>query len=185
MTQPDGEAEWAPDTAALAQPRPEASLAERTAGNVVATSMRFTASLEAAWETIMFYEQIDERPPLYLRWLLPTPLGTEGRKTEVGDEARCLYRGGHLIKRVTEVEAPRRYVFEVSEQQLTVGGGMRLSGGDYQLSPAPDGATEVRLTTRYTSPLRPRWLFARIEALICHLFHRHILGAMRRVAASK
>lgn len=130
----------------------------------------------------MFYEQIDERPPWYLRWLLPIPLGTEGEKTAVGDEARCLYEGGYLIKRVTRVEPEELYEFEVCEQDLHFGGGMVLSGGSYVLTARGDGATEVELTTRYRHGRRPGWLFAPIEGAVCHAFHRHILRAMRRVA---
>lgn len=127
----------------------------------------------------MFYEQIDQRPPLHLRLLLPTPIETAGRKTEIGDEARCLYRGGYLIKRVTQVEPRCRYVFEVAEQALVVGGGVQLSGGEYVIREHRRGA-EVQIVTRYTSPRWPRWLWRPVERAVCHSFHRHILRAMRR-----
>ena len=146
----------------------------------VATSMVFRAAPAAVWERLMFYEQIDQRPPLHLRLLLPVPIETNGRKSEPGDEARCLYEGGYLIKRVTEVEPGRRYAFEIAEQALTVGGGMRLSGGEYLIRDLERGRAEVRIVTRYASPKRPRWLWRRIEQAVCHSFHRHILRAMRR-----
>lgn len=133
----------------------------------------------------MFYEQIDERPPLHLRLLLPVPIRTEGRKSEVGDEARCVYVGGHLTKRVTRVERAAVYGFEVIEQQLSVGGGMRLVRGAYSLREQPDGSTQVELSTVYVSTRRPRWLWKPIEAFVCHMFHRHILHAMRRTAESE
>jgi len=150
----------------------------------VATRLKMAAAPSQVWSTIMFYEQIDERPPWYLRWLLPVPLGTEGSKAKVGDEARCLYDGGHLIKRVIHVEPEQLYQFEVSEQELSFGGGMILSGGEYRLRALGEGGTEVLLVTRYRGGRRPRGLFAPVEALVCHAFHRHILRAMRRVAES-
>ena len=146
----------------------------------VATSMIFDAAPAAVWNRLMFYEQIDQRPPLHLRLLLPTPIQTAGRKSEIGDEARCLYRGGYLIKRVTQVEPRRRYVFEVAEQVLEVGGGVKLSGGEYVIRELDRGRAEVRIVTRYTSPRWPRWLWRRVERAVCHSFHRHILRAMRR-----
>ncbi len=161
---------------ASVRPGPSAAAA---AGSVV-TRMRFTASPERAWEGLVFYEQIAERAPLHLRLLLPRPIGTEGRKSEVGDEVRCLYDGGFLLKRVTRIDRGRHYGFEVAEQNLAVGGGMRLSGGAYTLRKLPDGRSEMALETRYVSPRRPRWLWQSIEAAICHTFHRHILGAIRR-----
>jgi hypothetical protein len=148
----------------------------------VVTRLKFGVPPERAWEAIVFYEQIDERPPFHLRLLLPVPIRTEGQKSEVGDEALCLYEGGHLVKRVTKVDKGQRFEFEVVAQELPVGGGMRLSGGGYTLRELPRGKTEVALVTRYSSPRRPRWLWKPVEAFVCHMFHRHILRAMRRHA---
>jgi hypothetical protein len=170
--------------AAVRSKVPGAAVAAQQATSVV-TRTRFAVKPEQAWDGLVFYEQIDKRPPLALRLLMPLPIRTEGRKAEVGDEARCLYVGGHLVKRVTQIERGRRYEFEVVEQNLAVGGGIRLLGGSYMLSELPDGCTEVALTTRYVSPKRPRWLWKPVEAVFCHIFHRHILGAMRRNAETK
>jgi hypothetical protein len=145
----------------------------------VVTRLRFAASPAQVWNGLMFYEQIERKPPFYLRWLLPVPIRTEGKKSVVGDEALCLYVGGHLIKRVTRVERGSLYAFSVVEQQLDVGGGMKLSNGSYELRALPDGGTEVSVMTRYLSRRAPRWLWKRIEAQVCHIFHRHILRAMR------
>ena len=152
--------------------------------NVVMTSLDVAAPVDRLWDRLMFYEQLDAPPPLHLRLLLPVPIETVGRKSEVGDEARCLYRGGHLIKRVVEVEPGRRYAFAVVEQALSVGGGMRLSGGEYRLEVLPGGRSRIEAVTRYTSPRGPRWWWAPIERAVCHSFHRHILRAIRRVAES-
>ncbi len=48
----------------------------------IVTRMRFAASPERVWHGLMFYEQIEERPPLHLRLLLPRPIRTEGRKSK-------------------------------------------------------------------------------------------------------
>jgi hypothetical protein len=150
---------------------------EGSPGCEVATRMSFAESPAQMWKRLRFYEQIDEPPPLHLRLLLPAPIETIGRKTHVGDEARCLYRGCHLIKRVTAVEPGRRYSFEVIEQALAIGGGIRLLGGGYTLSAVPRG-TEIEAITRYSGQRRPRWLWKTIEVAVCHSFHRHILRAM-------
>jgi hypothetical protein len=146
----------------------------------IATSAVLHAAPALIWERLLFYEQIDQPPPLHLRLLLPVPIETVGPKARVGDEAKCLYQSGHLVKRVTHVELGSSYEFEVVEQMLDVGGGMRLKGGRYALSPLAEGGTEVRIVTRYTSPKRPRWLWQPIETAVCHSFHRHILRAMSR-----
>jgi hypothetical protein len=150
------------------------------APTVVVTRMRFAAAPAQVWNALMFYEQIEEPPPIYLRWLLPRPLGTEGPKAEVGDEARCLYSSGHLVKRVTRIDLHRHYGFDVVEQALAIGGGVRLSGGGYTLREVPGAGTDVTVTTRYLGGRRPGWLWKPVEAAVCHLFHRHLLSAIRR-----
>ena len=146
----------------------------------VVTRANFKAPPEEVWEALMFYEQIEERSPLHLRLLLPVPIRTEGRKSEVGDEVRCIYEDGHLLKRITEVTRGRNLVFEVIEQDLALGGGIKLSGGSYTLRELPGGHTEVALNTEYSSSRRPRWLWMSVEAFVCRMFHRHMLSAMRR-----
>lgn len=146
----------------------------------IVTRMDFAAAPGQVWDGLMFYEQIDERPPLLLRLLLPLPIRTDGAKSAIGDEATCLYEGGHLLKRVTQIDPLRHYGFEVVEQQLAIGRGLLLTGGSYVLRELPAGHTEVAVTTRYLSRKRPRWLWHPVEAMVCHLFHRHLLRAIRR-----
>lgn len=164
-----------------------ATTVEPSVDNVetVATPMTFAASSVRVWDRLMFYEQLDERPPLHLRLLLPVPIRTIGDKTHVGDEARCLYEGGHLIKRITAVDPGRLYAFDVIEQALRVGGGMKLVAGEYRIDDGPSGSTVMTLSTCYSSARRPRWLWRPIEAAVCHSFHRHILRAIRRSVESR
>ena len=144
----------------------------------VITYQDFSASTEAVWEALMFYEEIEESLPLVLRALLPKPIGSEGCKSEIGSEIKCRYVNGHLLKRVTHVIRGRSYSFDVVEQSLALRGGIKLLGGNYTLSDLSGDRTRVALATRYQSPNRPRWLYGRLEAVICHSFHRHILAAM-------
>jgi hypothetical protein len=146
----------------------------------IITRSKIKASTAQVWWSLMFYEQIQELPPLHLRVLLPLPIGTEGSKLAVGDVATCLYQGGHLLKRVTQIHPRRRYEFAVVEQNLRLGGGILLSGGSYALRELRGGGTELAVTTRYVSCRRPRWLWKRIEATVCHMFHRHLLSAIQK-----
>jgi hypothetical protein len=115
---------------------------------------------------------------LLLRWLLPAPVAAEGHKFVVGNEVRCHYIDGYLLKRVTQIIDCQGYAFEVVEQSLALRG-IRLLGGEYQLRDVPVGRTRVALLTYYQSPNYPRWLCEPIEAAVCHLFHRHILAAIQ------
>ncbi|MEO8753676.1 MAG: hypothetical protein ABI624_13470 [Casimicrobiaceae bacterium] len=146
----------------------------------ILTRMKFAASPERVWGEMMFYEQIEERPPLHLRLLLPLPIRSESTNSKVGDRVTCLYEGGHLVKRITQIDHASHYAFEVVEQNLAVGGGLTLAGGCYALRGLPAGGTEVAVTTRYVSPRRPGWLWRPVEAAVCHMFHRHLLAAIKR-----
>jgi len=151
----------------------------------VVTRMVFAAPPQRVWNGLLFYEQIQERPPLYLRLLLPVPVRTEGTKSQVGDDVKCVYECGDLIKRITRIDTTRHYEFEVIEQNLKLGGGLALIGGGYTLRSLAGRGTEVGITTRYVSAMRPGWLWRPIEATACHMFHRHLLSAMRREIESE
>lgn len=146
----------------------------------IVTRLIFAASPAQVWKGLMFYEEIGRRPPLHLRMLLPVPIRAEGRLSEVGDEATCLYEGGWLLKRLTRIERGSLYEFEVAEQALSFGGGIRLSRGRYTLRELPDGQTDVSVETRYRSLKTPRWFWAPLERIVCHFFHRYLLDSMRR-----
>jgi hypothetical protein len=148
----------------------------------IITRLAIPAPTADVWQSLMFYEQIDEPPPLLLRWLLPAPIRTEGSKGAVGDLATCLYEGGHLLKRVTQIEKGRLYAFSVTEQRLVLGGGVALTGGSYVLRTLAGGHAELAVTTRFQSSNRPRWLARPVETFVCHRFHRHLLSAIARKA---
>jgi hypothetical protein len=148
----------------------------------VVTRGKITAPAAKVWHNLMFYEQIEDSPPLHLRLLLPLPIRTEGSKLAVDGQARCRYEGGHLLKRVTRIEPSRLYEFAVVEQQLALPRGVLLCGGSYTLRELPGHRTELTVTTRYVSEHGPRWLWRPIEALVCHLFHRHLLAAIQKRA---
>jgi hypothetical protein len=146
----------------------------------VATAIRCSAPPERVWNALVFYEQIDRRPPWPLRVLLPVPVRADGARSAEGDETRCVYEHGYLVKRMIRVLPPRRCEFEVIEQELGMPGKIRLAGGGYTLNALPGGSTRIELETRYFAFRRPRVLWRPIETALCHAFHRHILDAIRR-----
>ena len=144
----------------------------------VTTCQDFLAAPDTVWNALMFYEEIAKDRPFVLRRLLPTPIGSQGCKSAIGGEVKCQYVSGHLVKRATHIIRERSYVFEIVEQNLALRG-IRLLGGDYTLRVQSWDCTRVALATHYASLNRPRWVFGRLEAAVCHSFHRYILSAMR------
>jgi hypothetical protein len=146
---------------------------------LVTTSEDFPATPAIVWQALLFYEEVSAAPPFFLRWLLPVPLGTAGSKSTVGSEVKCRYAGGHLLKRVSAIVEMRRFAFDVIEQNLALSG-VRVLGGEYNLHAVAPARTRVALSTHYASPHRPDFVYARLEAAVCHCFHHHFLSAMRQ-----
>jgi len=151
---------------------------------LIVTRRKVAAVPERVWRSLMFYEQIDVPPPWLLRLLLPLPIRTEGSKAAVGDQATCLYQGGHLLKRVLHIDPGRYYEFAVVEQQLDFGGDLRLAGGSYSLRALARSATEIAISTRYSGGRRPRLLWGPVEAVVCHRFHQHLLRSIGEKACA-
>jgi hypothetical protein len=147
----------------------------------VATRVHFDANPGTVWNHLLFYEEVPGRPPFLLRALLPHPVRTEGVKTRVGATVRCTYSGGHLVKCITRVESPHLLQFEVVEQHLRIESCVLTLGGSYKIC-SRGNTTEVIVITNYLAYLRPRYLWRRLEALLIHQLHRHILRGMSAVA---
>ncbi|HET9856731.1 MAG TPA: hypothetical protein VFP99_02755 [Chthoniobacterales bacterium] len=145
----------------------------------VITRQDFAASADAVWNALMFYEEVEESLLLVLRAFLPIPIGSQGCKSQVGNEIKCRYISGHLLKRVTQIVHGCTYSFEVIEQSLALRRGIKLLGGDYTLRKLSEDRTRVALTTRYQTPSRSLWFHRWFETAVCHSFHRHILGAIQ------
>ncbi len=147
----------------------------------VATRICFDVRSEDVWSHLLFYEEVPGRAPFPLRALLPRPVRTEGVKTRVGATVRCAYSGGHLVKRITHVEAPHLLRFEVVEQDLGIESFVVTLCGSYTLS-ACGPITEVTIMTNYHAYLRPRYLWRPLEAFLVHQLHSHILRGVGAVA---
>jgi hypothetical protein len=144
----------------------------------ISTEASFPLPAEKICERILLYEEVPGRPGLFLRLLLPLPLRSEGSKSETGSLVRCIYSGGHLVKRITNVQTGQLVAFEVLEQELGIEGFATLEGGSYRI--LKRGASSgVVLTTRYCGHLRPRWLWRTLERWLARGVHERILQGMK------
>ena len=106
--------------------------------------MTIGAHIEDAWNSIQFYEQVKQSPPLLLR-IVPSlrPLYTTGSSAHVGDMKVCVYAHGRLVKQITEIIPGKRLAFRVVEQKGVEDDGVRLIGGAFELSPSADGQSTI------------------------------------------
>lgn len=131
-----------------------------------------------AWERIVFFEETPQRPPWILRRVIPEHLSLEGDKSHVGGLVRCVYRRGEIVKHVTALERPEHVSFDVMGQELGIEKMVLVRGGSYWIEDLGE-ACRVRLSTRYTAFMRPRWLWRPVERWLMGMLHRHILTSMR------
>ena len=94
----------------------EAQMPLPVAVEEVQTTRVLAADRMEAWDRLVFYEEVGAEPPRLTRIGLPYPIGTEGLVDEVGDTKRCLYKGGHLVKLITDFRPGERFAFDVIEQ---------------------------------------------------------------------
>jgi hypothetical protein len=151
----------------------------------VSTSTTFDAAVDPTWEAIVFYEEIRHKPPFLLKLALPQPARTEGKKEAVGDEQRCIYKNGYLVKTITHLDPPRLLAFDVTEQHLNFEHDVELVDGSFILQPMARDKTRVVLTTRYRRLLRPAWLWEPIERIVIETLHGHVLDGMRERATGR
>jgi RNA polymerase subunit RPABC4/transcription elongation factor Spt4 len=148
----------------------------------VRTGTTIRASTDAAWRSIMYYEEVRHDPPLILRIGLARPLLAQGRSDRVGDVKTCIYNKGYLSKRTTAVKPGEMLAFEVIGQQIGYEHDVRLRSGAFEFEPAGENQTRVTLSTTYEPLLSPRWVWRPFERYAVHTLHGHVLEGMRREA---
>jgi hypothetical protein len=148
----------------------------------VSTEAVFRASAFAAWDSIVFYEEVDHPPPLLLRIGLVRPIRAYGDARTPGGVKVCIYNRGRLVKQTTRAEPGKVLAFVVLEQKIHYERDVRLRGGSFEFEERDGGDTLVRVTTVYSPRLGPRFAWRWGEAWAIHTLHRHVLEGMRRRA---
>jgi len=149
----------------------------------IVTHRAVAAPIAKVWNSLKFYEELDHKPPLLLRLLLPQPQRTLTSAKAVGDQTTLPYDGGHYSKQVTKLEPPHRYEFDVTEQRMRSDRGVLLLSGAYTLRALSATQTDLSITTRYSSAIRPRWLAEPVERHLCRRLQGHLLDAVAAKAA--
>jgi hypothetical protein len=152
----------------------EAGIGYKPVAESVRTSMSLPMPPAAAWDGLSFYEDLPQERPWLLRWAGPVPVRTAIR----GMTRTCFYEKGYIVKRVTEIKPPRRLAFVITEQRLGEENVVRIMGGSFEFEPRGDQHTEVTLTTRYLSNLRPRFCWRPFEHFVTRSVHEHVLAGM-------
>ncbi len=147
---------------------------------VVATQRVLELPADVVWDSILFYEEVRDKPPLLARIGLPRPLRTEGSSSRVGDLTRCVYDTGYLLKRIVESKASERLAFEVIEQRGIEDRSIELIDGSFDLESLGPSRTRLTLTTRYRPLLQGRLVWLPFESALTRALHSHVIDEMAR-----
>ena len=158
----------------------ELNVPRRTEFATIRTKLTVDATAKEAWDAIMFYEEVEHRPPMLLNLALPKPIRSVGSKNREGEIVRCIYDRGILVKRISRVVPEEQLVFDVMYQKLHFEKDVELKDGSFNLSERIDGKTDIVLATRYERKLSPAWIWQPIETKVVHTLHEHVLEGMRR-----
>jgi hypothetical protein len=148
----------------------------------IVTHRILAAPVARVWSSLRFYEELNHKAPFLLRLLLPRPQGTVTSAKLVGEKTTLPYVGGHYSKQVTKLEPPHRYEFDVIDQQLSSDRGVLLLSGAFTLRELSATQTDLSITTRYASGIRPRWFAAPVERYLCRRLQRHLLDTIQAKA---
>ena len=164
----------------------EAQMPLPAAVEEVRTTRTLAGDAIAAWDSLVFYEEVGAAAPRLTSIVLPFPVGAEGIVNAVGDTKRCLYRGGYLVKRITDYRPGARFAFDVTEQVGVEDRSVVLIDGSFEFEEVEPGRTLVTLTTRYRPLLQARSAWRPFEFAVVHALHDHVLDWMaQRVQPSR
>jgi hypothetical protein len=144
----------------------------------VNTTIVLPVSVDRAWDSLMFYEEIRGKPSWLMRVALPQPLYARGSTEHVGDIKVCVYTKGRLLKRVTQRVPDSLLAFDVIEQTHVENRWIILKTGSFHFRSVSSNQTAVTLSTTYQPLLAPRWEWRWAEALEAHALHAYVLRGM-------
>lgn len=148
----------------------------------IVTTRIINAPVDVAWDSMMFYEEVEHTPPLILRIGLAHPLVTSGSSQRVGDIKTCYYNKGHITKQVTQVQEHERLAFAIIEQNIGYERDVRLTGGNFAFEAVNEHQTRITLTTHYEPLLSPRFMWRWGDRYAVHTLHNHVMEGMARKA---
>lgn len=163
----------------------ETGLSNQSAAETVTTSRVTAVPIQTAWDSWMFYEQVDQPPPSLLNLIgMPRPIATVGEINEVGDVKICVYDRGRLVKQATAYQPPHRLGFDVIGQQGVEDRSARLMRGAFVFESIDAHHTRITLSTTYEPLLSARWAWRPFEQATIHALHEHVLAGVERRACS-
>lgn len=163
---------------------------------VVQSSLEVHASPEEVWKQVVAFSEIGPPKEYLFRAGIAYPIRAEMLGSGAGAERHCVFSTGSFVEPIQVWDEPRRLKFSVTSnpppmQEWTpyshinpphLHGFMESEGGQFLLTPLPDGGTRLEGTTWYRHGLWPAQYWRLWSDAIIHRIHMRVLEHIREQA---
>lgn len=160
---------------------------------VVRSSIDVQARPETVWQSVIAFSEIPEPTEWIFRAGIAYPIRAEMIGSGPGAERHCVFSTGAFVEPIQIWDAPRRLKFSVTSnpapmQEWTpfpkvdpphLHGFLVSNGGQFLLTPLPNGETRLEGTTWYTHGLWPSAYWKIWSDEIIHRIHMRVLRHIR------
>jgi len=165
---------------------------------VVHSSIDIQAPPEKVWQQVIAFTQIPDPTEWMFRSGIAYPIRAEMIGTGVGAERHCVFSTGAFVEPIQIWDPPRQLKFSVASnpapmQEWTpykhiqpphLHGFLVSEGGQFLLTPLPNGGTRLEGTTWYHHGLWPSRYWKLWSDAIIHRIHMRVLTHIRDEAES-
>jgi len=159
----------------------------------VRTAIEIDAPAEAVWQRVVAFAQLPPPADWIFRLGIAYPVRAEIQGTGVGAERHCLFSTGAFVEPIEVWDEPRLLRFSVTSnpspmQEWTLYARLETPhlddflvsrGGQFLLTPLPDGRTRLEGTTWYHHQLWPSGYWKLWSDWIIHRVHLRVLKHVR------
>jgi len=160
---------------------------------VVRTSLNISAPPEQVWRQVIAFSQIPPPEELMFRVGIAYPIRAEMYGRGVGAERHCVFSTGAFVEPIEVWDEPRLLKFSVISNPAPLEewtpyshidpphlrGFLVSEGGQFLLTPLPDGGTRLEGTTWYQHGLWPSQYWRLWSDQIIHKIHLRVLRHIR------
>ncbi len=160
---------------------------------VVRTTIDIHASPERVWKQVIAFSEIPAPTELMFRAGIAYPIRAEMIGNGAGAQRHCIFSTGAFVEPIEVWDEPHRLKFSVTSnpapiqewtpykhiQPAHLDGFMVSEGGQFLLTPLPDGSTRLEGTTWYKHGLWPASYWQLWSDPIIHQIHMRVLRHIR------
>jgi hypothetical protein len=166
---------------------------------VVRTTIDINASPEKVWKQVVSFSEIPPPKEWMFRAGIAYPIRAGIQGTGVGAERHCVFSTGAFVEPIEVWDEPRRLKFSVTSNPAPMEewtpyrhiepphlhGFLVSNGGQFLLTPLPNGGTRLEGTTWYRHSLWPAAYWRLWSDAIIHKIHLRVLKHIQEEAENR